>query len=299
MIFQEPMTSLNGVYTIGWQLMETMKVHGVAQGEEARARSVALLDRVRIPGAAQIMRQYPHELSGGMRQRVMIAMALANGPKLLIADEPTTALDVTVQAQILDLMRDLQQEMGMAILLITHDLGIVAKMANHVVVMYAGQVVESAPTSTLFRDPQHPTRRGCSQAFHRVVIVGVICTHLRVPCHRLRTGPLLAALSRDASITGALAQQNRRLLWQRGRNIRFAVIYTTPPSKIAPPKQLLTASWALHLQSLPQRTQRRLSHERRNASAASLRAQSEKVLQDANAAVSAADLYEGGRRRKL
>jgi peptide/nickel transport system ATP-binding protein len=160
MILQEPMTSLNGVYTIGWQLIETMKVHGVAQGEEARARAVALLDRVRIPKAAQIMRQYPHELSGGMRQRVMIAMALANGPKLLIADEPTTALDVTVQAQILDLMRDLQQEMGMAILLITHDLGIVAKMANHVVVMYAGQVVESAPTSILFRDPQHPYTQG-------------------------------------------------------------------------------------------------------------------------------------------
>ncbi len=160
MIFQEPMTSLNGVFTIGWQISETMKVHGIAEGDAARARAVEFLDKVRIPKAAQIMRQYPHELSGGMRQRVMIAMALANSPKLLIADEPTTALDVTVQAQILELMRDLQKEMGMATLLITHDLGIVAKMANHVVVMYAGQVVESAPTSILFHDPQHPYTQG-------------------------------------------------------------------------------------------------------------------------------------------
>ncbi|HLK57281.1 MAG TPA: ABC transporter ATP-binding protein [Chthonomonadaceae bacterium] len=160
MIFQEPMTSLNAVFTVGWQMKEIMQVHGTAEGEEAYKRAVELLDHVRIPNAAQIMRQYPHELSGGMRQRVMIAMALANKPKLLIADEPTTALDVTVQAQILELMRDLQAEMGMAILLITHDLGIVAKMASQVVVMYAGQVVENAPSRVLYRNPQHPYTRG-------------------------------------------------------------------------------------------------------------------------------------------
>src|SRR5205085_2829943 len=114
----------------------------------------------RLPQPKQVMRQYPHELSGGMRQRVMIAMALANRPKLLIADEPTTALDVTVQAQILDLLRELQQETGMAVLLITHDLGIVAQMADHVAVMYAGQVVENAPTQRLFRNPHHPYTRG-------------------------------------------------------------------------------------------------------------------------------------------
>jgi oligopeptide/dipeptide ABC transporter ATP-binding protein len=160
MIFQEPMTSLNAVFTIGWQLREVMETHGTAKGEEAQRRAIELLDRVRIPNAAQIVRQYPHELSGGMRQRVMIAMALANRPKLLIADEPTTALDVTVQAQILELLRDLQADFGMSVLLITHDLGIVAKMAQKVVVMYAGQVVESAPTAQLFRNPQHPYTEG-------------------------------------------------------------------------------------------------------------------------------------------
>src|SRR5579871_4489472 len=160
MIFQEPMTSLNPTFTIGWQLLEVMRVHRTAQGEEARRRAESLLERVELENPAQVMRQYPHELSGGMRQRVMIALALANAPKLLIADEPTTALDVTVQAQILDLMRNLQRETGMAILLITHDLGIVARMASHVCVMYAGQVVETASTEDLFRDPRHPYTRG-------------------------------------------------------------------------------------------------------------------------------------------
>ena len=160
MIFQEPMTSLNAVYTVGWQIMETITLHGTAQGAEAERRAIELLSKVGLSNPAGAMRQYPHELSGGMRQRVMIAMALANSPRLLIADEPTTALDVTIQAQILDLMRDLQKELGMAILLITHDLGIVARMANNVAVMYAGQVVENSPTQELFREPKHPYTRG-------------------------------------------------------------------------------------------------------------------------------------------
>ncbi|MCW3098209.1 MAG: Peptide transporter ATP-binding protein [Chthonomonadaceae bacterium] len=160
MIFQEPMTSLNAVFTIGTQLTEAMTIHGTATQAEAEKRAITLLERVKLPQPQQVMRQYPHELSGGMRQRVMIAMALANRPKLLIADEPTTALDVTVQAQILDLLRELQAETGMAVLMITHDLGIVARMATQVAVMYAGQVVETAPTRMLFRHPQHPYTKG-------------------------------------------------------------------------------------------------------------------------------------------
>ena len=158
MIFQEPMTSLNPTLTIGYQLTEVMAVHGVHSGKRQRAED--LLARVGLDDPAFALRQYPHELSGGMRQRVMIAMALANRPQLLIADEPTTALDVTVQAQILDLIRELQRETGMSVLLITHDLGIVAEMADHVAVMYAGQVVEYATTRDLFREPLHPYTQG-------------------------------------------------------------------------------------------------------------------------------------------
>ena len=160
MIFQEPMTSLNAVFTIGRQLTEAMLLHGKYNKQSAATRAADLLARVGLPEPAQTLRQYPHELSGGMRQRVMIAMALANEPKLLIADEPTTALDVTIQAQILDLLRDLQKETGMSVLLITHDLGIVAKMADNVAVMYAGQVVENAPTFDLYPNPMHPYTKG-------------------------------------------------------------------------------------------------------------------------------------------
>ncbi|MBC7804919.1 MAG: ABC transporter ATP-binding protein [Akkermansiaceae bacterium] len=159
MIFQEPMTSLNPTFTIGNQITEAMQTHGKNAGE-ARTRAVDLLRRVGLPNAESTLRQYPHELSGGMRQRVMIAIALANRPKLLIADEPTTALDVTVQAQILALIREIQEEMGMSVLLITHDLGIVAEVADDVCVMYAGQMVESAPTTELFHDPKHPYTKG-------------------------------------------------------------------------------------------------------------------------------------------
>ena len=143
MIFQEPMTSLNPVHTIGAQLVEGIRAHLDLSPQAARERAVEMLELVRIPSAAARFDEYPHRLSGGMRQRVMIAMALACDPTLLIADEPTTALDVTIQAQILDLLRDLQQRLGMAILIITHDLGVIAEIADDVVVMYAGKIVES------------------------------------------------------------------------------------------------------------------------------------------------------------
>jgi peptide/nickel transport system ATP-binding protein len=160
MIFQEPMTSLNPVYTIGRQLTETMRLHGECTQEEATERAVRLLERVGIAGAARRLGQYPHQFSGGQRQRVMIAMALMNDPELLIADEPTTALDVTVQAQILRLLADLQQEFGMALILITHNLGMVARVADRVAVMYAGQFVEWGPTDSIFRAPMHPYTHG-------------------------------------------------------------------------------------------------------------------------------------------
>ena len=160
MIFQEPMTSLNPVLTVGRQIGETLRLHEGLDGARATARVVELLTLVGIPAPERRVREYPHQLSGGMRQRVMIAMALACNPKLLIADEPTTALDVTIQAQILDLMRDLKRRVGAAIMLITHDLGVVAEMAERVVVMYAGRKVEEAPASSLFARPLHPYTQG-------------------------------------------------------------------------------------------------------------------------------------------
>ncbi len=169
MIFQEPMTSLNPVFTIGAQITEAMRAHDrTASAAALRARAIAALDRVRIPAPARRFEEYPHQLSGGMRQRVMIAMALACAPDLLIADEPTTALDVTVQAEILDLLRTLQQESGMAIILITHDLGVVAEMADEVAVMYAGRVVERAPGPAIFDDPQHPYTLGLLGSIPRI-----------------------------------------------------------------------------------------------------------------------------------
>jgi len=156
MIFQEPMTSLNPVYTVGEQITEAILAHRDISADEARRLAIEMLEKVRIPAPEKRVDDYPHHMSGGMRQRVMIAMALACAPDLLIADEPTTALDVTIQAQILDLMRQLKAESNAAILLITHDLGVVAELVDHVVVMYAGKVVESAPVADLFADPQHP-----------------------------------------------------------------------------------------------------------------------------------------------
>jgi peptide/nickel transport system ATP-binding protein len=160
MIFQEPMTSLNPVLTIGRQLGETLRLHEGLSKDAAEDRAVEMLNLVGIAEAKRRVREYPHQLSGGMRQRVMIAMALACNPKLLIADEPTTALDVTIQAQILDLMRDLKRRVGAAIILITHDLGVVAEVAERVMVMYAGRKVEEAPVGQLFRSPRHPYTQG-------------------------------------------------------------------------------------------------------------------------------------------
>ncbi len=160
LIFQEPMTALNPVFTIGSQIEETLLVHGRATRRTARARAIELLDLVSVPRPHERVRDYPHQLSGGLRQRALIAMSLACEPALVIADEPTTALDVTIQAQILDLLRTLQKRMGLALLLITHDLGVVAEMAERVAVMYAGRIVEQAPVRELFADPKHPYTRG-------------------------------------------------------------------------------------------------------------------------------------------
>jgi peptide/nickel transport system ATP-binding protein len=160
MIFQEPMTSLNPAYTIGNQLEEALLRHRRTSRHEARDRAVHLLERVGITAAASRLKQYPHQLSGGLRQRVMIAMALMCSPSLLLADEPTTALDVTIQAQILHLLAELQRELAMGLVLITHDLGIVARIATRVVVMYAGQVVETGPADAIFRAPAHPYTQG-------------------------------------------------------------------------------------------------------------------------------------------
>jgi oligopeptide/dipeptide ABC transporter ATP-binding protein len=167
MIFQEPMTSLNPVYTVGWQIVEAVRLHQKRSAREARARAVELLRLVGIAEPETSVDTYPHQLSGGQRQRVMTAMALACEPKLLLADEPTTALDVTIQAQILELLRELQGRLSMSILLITHDLGIVAENAGYVVVMYAGRVVESAPVRELFARPMHPYTLGLLRSIPR------------------------------------------------------------------------------------------------------------------------------------
>ena len=205
MIFQEPMTSLNPVFTIGNQIMEALLLHRQVSRKEAEAQAIEMLRRVNIPSAETLIHQYPHQISGGMRQRAMIAMALVCRPKLLIADEPTTALDVTIQAQILELLEDLQQEFGMSILIITHDLGIVADLADHVAVMYAGRIVESASTRELFSNPKHPYTVGLFHSRPRLgskkkrltVIPGVVpnpidfpsgcrfhprCTHAAAEC---------------------------------------------------------------------------------------------------------------------
>ena len=160
MIFQEPMTSLNPVFTVGNQIMESIMLHQKLDKKQARDKAIEMITLVGIPRAEAIVDSYPHELSGGMRQRIMIAMALSCNPKLLIADEPTTALDVTIQAQILDLMRDIKQKTQTSIMLITHDLGVVAEMADYVVVMYAGKVIEEGPVNDIFKNPLHPYTRG-------------------------------------------------------------------------------------------------------------------------------------------
>ncbi len=167
-IFQEPMTSLNPVLRVGQQIGEALQLHEGLSKSEARSRTIELLELVGIPAPEKRVDDYPHQMSGGMKQRVMIAMALACGPSLLIADEPTTALDVTIQAQILDLLSELQRKEGMAILLITHDLGVIAETADHVAVMYAGKVVEYAPVEELFLSPKHPYTVGLFRSLPRV-----------------------------------------------------------------------------------------------------------------------------------
>lgn len=194
MIFQEPMTSLNPVYRVGNQIVEAIRTHEKTSKKEARERAVDLLRKVGIPSPEARINDYPHQMSGGMRQRVMIAMALACNPKLLIADEPTTALDVTIQAQILDLLRRLRDETGMAVLLITHDLGVVSETADRVVVMYCGQVVEEAEVRTLFDHPMHPYTLGLLKSIPRLedddtkrlyMIKGMVPNPLEMPpgCH--------------------------------------------------------------------------------------------------------------------
>ena len=189
MIFQEPMTSLNPVFTVGDQIMEAIMLHQKVGKREARKKTIEMLKLVGIPSAEKRVDEYPHQMSGGMRQRVMIAMALSCNPKLLIADEPTTALDVTIQAQILDLMLKLKEDLGTAIMLITHDLGVIAETVNKVVVMYAGKIVESADVVSIFKKPEHPYTLGLLGSIPKVnedrerlqVIEGVVPNPFNMP----------------------------------------------------------------------------------------------------------------------
>lgn len=168
MIFQEPMTSLNPVYTVGEQIMEAIQLHQNVDKGQARDLAIDMLDRVKISAPKQRVNEYPHQLSGGMRQRAMIAMALSCNPALLIADEPTTALDVTIEAQILALIKDIQQEYGMSLMIITHDLGVIGEMADHVIVMYLGKVVEKAITRDIFENPKHPYTYGLLKSLPKI-----------------------------------------------------------------------------------------------------------------------------------
>jgi oligopeptide/dipeptide ABC transporter ATP-binding protein len=194
MIFQEPMSSLNPVFTVGYQIIEAVRLHQGLNRSAARAKAIEMLDLVEIPEAERRVDDYPHQMSGGMRQRVMIAMALSCNPRLLIADEPTTALDVTIQAQILDLLGQLQERLGMALILVTHDLGIVAERADDVAVMYAGRIVEQAPVQRIFTQPLHPYTRGLLRSIPKVgarkqrrleAIPGLVPDLLQLPsgCH--------------------------------------------------------------------------------------------------------------------
>jgi oligopeptide/dipeptide ABC transporter ATP-binding protein len=212
MIFQEPMTSLNPVFTVGHQIAEAVQLHQQVTPREAHERAVEMLVKVGIPAPRQRADEYPHQLSGGMRQRAMIAMALSCRPALLIADEPTTALDVTIQAQILDLMRELQEELGTAILIISHDLGVIADLADEVVVMYAGRVVEQAPVEALFDAPRHPYTRGLMRS---IPVLGRRSTGTGAP-ERLTgiggTVPSMAALPRGCAFRPRCSERFERCL---------------------------------------------------------------------------------------
>ena len=227
MIFQEPMTSLNPVFTCGFQIDEAVALHQRLGAEAAREKTVEMLQLVGIPDPGQRANEYPHQLSGGMRQRVMIAMALSCNPDVLIADEPTTALDVTIQAQILELLERLQSELGMAVLMITHDLGVIAEVADRVAVMYAGKIVESAPVAQIFEHPRHPYTIGLLESIPKLhekqdklsVIPGTVpdatrfpsgcrfaprCSHAEDVC-RSQEPPLLSVGSADGNDTQTVA----------------------------------------------------------------------------------------------
>jgi oligopeptide/dipeptide ABC transporter ATP-binding protein len=196
MVFQDPMTSLDPTFTVGSLLLEAQTLHGGVSRKQARTRAIELLDLVGIPAPEARLRQYPHQLSGGLRQRVMIAVALANEPQLLIADEPSTALDVTIQAQILELLKELQRELGMAVLFVTHDLGVIADLCDRVAVMYAGQIVEQASVHDLFEHPKHPYTAGLLGAMPQVGLLGERLTVIRgqVPLpHQMPPGCRFAA----------------------------------------------------------------------------------------------------------
>ncbi len=219
MIFQEPMTSLNPLYTVGDQICEALSCHRNMSAAEAKAEALRLMDKVRIPSAASRFNEYPHRFSGGMRQRVMIAMALVTRPKLLIADEPTTALDVTIQGQILDLIKTLQEEEGTSVLFITHDMGVVAEIADRTVVMYHGDAVETGDTATIFRDAKHPYTRALLSAVPALGSMTGRARPLRFPVVDIRTGTALPPV--EAADT--VAQDAAPILDVKGLTTRFTI----------------------------------------------------------------------------
>lgn len=211
MIFQDPMTSLNPCFTVGYQIMEAIKIHQGGNKQTRRQRAIDLLNLVGIPDPASRLDVYPHQLSGGMSQRVMIAMAIACRPKLLIADEPTTALDVTIQAQIIELLLELQQQENMALVLITHDLALVAEAAHKIIVMYAGQVVETGDAKDIFRAPRHPYTQALLRALPEFARIKRVWPRCRAWCRGNMTVPTAACLIRAAPMPriNAVAKSRR------------------------------------------------------------------------------------------